>query len=226
MVAARFAAWADAADRQFAGRPWTVDAVRFGEVAPRPTRLAQAARRRLAGAISDRLPRSAAAAVRRAPLRGPGALAACGVPSCRPLHRPQLGRAPRPPPTRPAGTAPGSASTLRTFTGASSSTRPRTLEHLRLTRLVEEQFIPQCDYVTAASDGIAGGVRRRAWHRPASDGPQRVPSGRPQRAGSPWAIWQPKSRRALARCSGSVRRSGRGGDLRMCSPPSPSYLTT
>ena len=154
VVAARFAAWADAADREFDGRPWSMEAVRFGEVAPAPLRTALALRRRIAGALSDRLPDSVPLAVRS-------------------LHYvvPELARLAS---TRPADLY--VAHNLAALPAAAAAARrngarlgfdaedyhrgelldtPANARTLRVTRRVEEAFIPCCDYVTAASDGIA-----------------------------------------------------------------------
>lgn len=49
VVAARFIAWADEADREFEGRPWRVHRTVFGPLAPRPLWLWQGVRRRTFG---------------------------------------------------------------------------------------------------------------------------------------------------------------------------------
>ena len=154
VVAARFAAWADDADRLFAGRPWTVEAVRFGEVAPRPLRMALSLRRRAAGALSDWLPGSPAVAVRALHYVTPelARLAASRPADLYVAHN--LAALPA------AAYAAGRHGArlgfdAEDFHRGELLDTPENARALRVTRLVEERFIPRCDYVTAASDGIA-----------------------------------------------------------------------
>ena len=154
VVYARFATWAVQADRQLDGRPWTMKAVQFGEVAPRPLRLALSLRRRVADTLHDVFPSSTAVAVRA-------------------LHYivPELGRLAA---SQPAdlyiahnlAALPAAAYAARVhgarlgfdaedfhrgeLTDSAENERAR-----RIPQFIEDQFIPTCDYVTAASDGIA-----------------------------------------------------------------------
>lgn len=155
VVAARFAAWADAADREFEGRPWRVEAVRFGEVAPRPLRAALALRRRAAGALSDRLPGSAGLAVRALHYVVPelARLASARPAALYVAHNlaalPAAARAARRHGARLGFDA-------EDFHRGELADTPANARTLRVVRLVEETFVPRCHYVTAASDGIAG----------------------------------------------------------------------
>lgn len=152
VVACKFVAWADRADAEFAGRPWRVVWVRFGEMAPRRTHAMMRMRRRLAQRLVELVgfPRSLAE---------------------RALHYmvPEL--------TRKAAGEPADlfiAHNLAALPAAAAAARRHGAKlgfdaedlhrgefeaeqgiEYALTCWAEEKYIPNCDYVTAASEGIA-----------------------------------------------------------------------
>ena len=154
VVAARFAAWADAADREFASRAWSLETVRFGEVAPRALRLALALRRRVAGALSDRAPESVPLAARALHYVVPELAALVGKRPADLYIAHNLA-------ALPAAAAAAQRHEARLTFDAEDFHRgelrdtPAQARTRRVVELVERTFIPRCDAVTAASDGIA-----------------------------------------------------------------------
>lgn len=154
VVAAKFLRWADAADAEFAGRPWAVSYVHFGEVAAgweRPYRRVRRAVARRAVSILG-------------PRPGLTELA---------LHYvvPELARmAAREPAdlyiahnlaALPAAFRAARRHGARLGFDAEDFHRGELPDHEagsvtdRLVRWTEARYIPRCDYVTAASEGIA-----------------------------------------------------------------------
>ena len=152
VVACSFLPWADRADAEFAGRPWAVERVRFGAMASRATGLWQRLRRRVASRLVE-------AFGFRSPLAE------------RALHYvvPEL--------TRLAAREPADlfiAHNLAALPAAAAAARrhgarlgfdaedfhrgeyaqPEGPDYA-LTCWAEECYVPACDYVTAASEGIA-----------------------------------------------------------------------
>ena len=154
VVAAKFVAWADAADAAFADRPWQTEWVRFGEMAAPRNRVFRSARRRLGRMLVPRL------GARRPMLEWA-------------LHyvTPELARlAARTPAdlyiAHNLGALPAAARAARRhgarlgfdaedFHRGELPDTPATAEERQMIRLAEERYVPGCDYVTAASDGIA-----------------------------------------------------------------------
>ena len=154
VVAARFAAWADAADAEFAGRAWSLEAVRFGEIAPRPLRLALSLRRRVAGALSDRAPGSVPLAVRALHYVAPELAVLAGRAPADLYIAHNLAALPA------AATAARRHGARLTFDAedfhrGELRDTPAQARTRRVVELVERTFIPGCDAVTAASEGIA-----------------------------------------------------------------------
>jgi glycosyltransferase involved in cell wall biosynthesis len=154
VVVCKFAEWADRADRRFSTRPWSVDWVRFGPMAGRWRDFALRLRRRLCREV-----------VRRTgPLPGLAGRAAHYV-------VPELTRAAQ---RRPAdlyiahnlAALPAAARAAEKhdaglgfdaedFHRGELPETPNNEARLTLTRHLEETYMPRCDYLTAASDGIA-----------------------------------------------------------------------
>jgi len=154
VVACKFAEWADRADRRFSTRSWSVDWVRFGPMAGRWRDFALRLRRRLCREV-----------VRRTgPLPGLAGRAAHYV-------VPELTRAAQ---RRPAdlyiahnlAALPAAARAAEKhdaglgfdaedFHRGELPETPNNEARLTLTRHLEETYMPRCDYLTAASDGIA-----------------------------------------------------------------------
>ena len=152
VVACSFLPWADRADAEFADRPWSVERVPFGEMAPHVGGLWQRVRRRVAG-------RLVGAFGFRAPLAE------------RALHYvvPELARVAAREPAdlfiaHNLAALPAAAAAARRH-GArlgfdaedyhrGQYTQPEGLDYA-LTCWAEERYVPACDYVTAASEGIA-----------------------------------------------------------------------
>ncbi|WP_420457541.1 hypothetical protein [Rubrivirga sp.] len=164
VVACRFWPWADAADAAFADRSWPVRRVRFGALAEgmggRWIRVRHRLARELAYRMGahrapDGLLRRAAHYVTpelaRAALAEPadlyiahnlGALPAAALAAAR--HRARLGF------------------DAEDFHRGELHDGPDTAPVRELTAAIEDRFLPRCDYVTAASDGIG-----QAYHQAA-----------------------------------------------------------
>lgn len=152
VVACKFVVWADEADAEFAERPWTVEWVRFGEMAPRWTFARMRLRRRLAQQLI-------------------GIVGLRKELAERALHYvvPEL--------TKKATREPADlfiAHNLAALPAAAAAARRHDAKlgfdaedfhrgqfatpsgpDYALTCWTEEQYMPACDYVTAASEGIA-----------------------------------------------------------------------
>ena len=157
VVAAKFWAWADVADAAFDDRPWTVSYVRFGEmesgISGAKIRLRhRAARevaarvdpRRLPDTILDRAAHYVTVDLRRLAEAVPadlyiahnlGALPAAAAAARR--HGAHLGF------------------DAEDFHRGELRDIPQHALRRALVTAVEERYLPRCDYVTAASDGIA-----------------------------------------------------------------------
>ena len=153
-VACKFAGWANCADRRFEARPWTMDWVRFGPMAERWRDIALRLRRRVCREVVQLVgPRSGLAE--------------------RAAHYvvPELIRAARQRPADlyiahnlaalPAAARAAEQHDARLGFDAEDFHRgeleetPENEATLRLTRYLEDTYMPHCDYLTAASDGIA-----------------------------------------------------------------------
>lgn len=157
VVATKFWAWAEMADRAFQNRPWSVSTIRFGPVANRG--------RDVWFRVRQRGIRSLAA--HTDPIKLPGALLDRGA------HyvTPELGRRATALPAHlyiahnlgalPAAAAAARRHNARLGFDAEDFHRgelrevPETASQRALVAAVEERYLPHCDYVTAASDGIA-----------------------------------------------------------------------
>ena len=156
VVACAFWPWAEAADAAFEGRPWSVERVAFGELAPGPHGRWTRVRYRLARELAQRL----------GPRRVPSALLR------RAAHyvTPELGRLAAAQPAdlyiaHNLGALPAAARAARQhgarlgfdaedFHRGELADTPENAASRALTAAVEQRYLPQCDYVTAASDGI------------------------------------------------------------------------
>ncbi|MDX1532082.1 MAG: hypothetical protein R3362_11200, partial [Rhodothermales bacterium] len=155
VVACKFLDWADAADAAFAGRPWwPVTWVRFGARAPRGQRAWLRVRKRLAGALVERVGPKPALAERALHYVVPELVdAAAAVPADLYVAH-NLAALPA------AARAAARHGALLGFDAEDfhRGERPESeaaTPEARLTRWAEARYIPLCDYVTAASDGIA-----------------------------------------------------------------------
>lgn len=154
VVACKFLGWADRADAEFEARPWTIGWVRFGALASRVARTAMRLRKRLNLRLVETLGYRPALAERA-------------------LHYmvPELATAARSWPADlyvahnlaalPAAAHAARAHNARLGFDAEDFHRGEFPDAevntaiAELTRWAESYYIPQCDYVTAASDGIA-----------------------------------------------------------------------
>ena len=152
VVACSFLPWAARADAEFAARAWSVERVRFGAMAPRVTGIWQRVRRRVAGRLVEVFGFRAAIAERA-------------------LHYvvPELARVAAREPADlfiahnlaalPAAAAAARRHSARLGFDAEDFHRGQYAQpegsDYALTCWAEERYIPACDYVTAASEGIA-----------------------------------------------------------------------
>ena len=151
IVAARFIPWADAADSEFAVRPWRVKKVAFGPLAGRPKHIAQSLMRRVCllawkglGLWPERafhpvIPGlTRAACSTQADLYIAHNLAALpAADQAAKKHCAKLGF------------------DAEDFHSGEMNNTPENAHRLRLTREIERRYLPRCDYLTAASPGIA-----------------------------------------------------------------------
>jgi glycosyltransferase involved in cell wall biosynthesis len=151
IVSARFIPWADEADSEFASRHWTVRRVAFGPIAGRARHVAQSLRRR-AGLLAYKL-LGCCAEIAFHPVIPTLTRAACAVPAdlyiahnlaalpaaCRAAqrHGARLGF------------------DAEDFHSGELNDTPENALPLRLTRDIERRYLSRCDYLTAASPGIA-----------------------------------------------------------------------
>lgn len=154
VIATRFLEWADSTDRQLDDRPWKTVTVPFGPLATRPRRIAQSVRRRLAGLVMDAAPRSTWLANRSIHYVVPE-LTRRAVAAQADLYIAHNLAA------LPAASMAADARNVPLGFDAEDFHRgelPDDSENsraLRTVRLLEETYIPRCQYVTAASGGIA-----------------------------------------------------------------------
>ncbi len=156
VVACRFWPWADAADAAFADRSWPVRHVRFGAMAEgmsgRWVRLRHRAARELAHRLGPR--RAPDALLRRAAHYVTPELARAAVAEPADLYiAHNLGALPA-----AAWAAARHGARLgfdaEDFHRGELRDEPGTAAARALVAAVEDRFLPRCDYVTAASDGI------------------------------------------------------------------------
>lgn len=156
VVATRFVAWATATEAEFAGRPWGEIAwARIGPFAPWPARQAMRIRRRLLQPLAVRAPHLSAWLTARA------------------WHDaiPQLIRLARAEPAdlyiaHNLAALPAAAAAARRHKGrlgfdaedfhrGELAATPENRAFIRLASALEQGYMPRCDHLTAASDGIA-----------------------------------------------------------------------
>ncbi len=151
IVAARFIPWADAADSEFAVRPWRVKKVAFGPLAGRPTHVAQSLMRRFClfawrglGLWPERAFHPVIPSLTRAACstqadfyiaHNLAALPAAYQAAKK--HGAKLGF------------------DAEDFHSGEMTNTPENAHRLRLMREIEMRYLPRCDYLTAASPGIA-----------------------------------------------------------------------
>lgn len=157
IVACHFWRWADAADAAFDGRGWPVETVAFGELATGMRGRWIRARHRLARELAQRLgpPRAPNALLRRAAHYVTPELAQAAAREPADLYiAHNLGAV-------PAAEAAARQHGARLMFDAEDFHRgelrdtPEDAAQRALVSAVEERFLPLCDAVTAASDGIA-----------------------------------------------------------------------
>ncbi len=151
IVAARFIPWADAADSEFTVRPWRVKKVAFGPLAGRPSYIAQSLMRRLyhlawkgLGLWADRAFHPVVPALTRAACSTQADLYIAHNLAALPAayhaakkHGAKLGF------------------DAEDFHSGEMNDTPENAHRLRLTREIEQHYLPRCNYLTAASPGIA-----------------------------------------------------------------------
>lgn len=151
IVSARFIPWADEADSEFASRPWTVRRVAFGPIAGRVRHVAQSLRRR-AGLLAYKL-LGCCAELALHPVIPALTRAACAVPADLYIAHnlaalPAAYRA-----ARRHGAKLGFDA--EDFHSGELNDTPKNALRLRLTREIERRYLSRCNYLTAASPGIA-----------------------------------------------------------------------
>jgi glycosyltransferase involved in cell wall biosynthesis len=151
IVSSRFIAWADEADREFTSRPWAVRRVAFGPIAGRTRHLIQSLGRRACllaytdfGKCAERAFHPVVPALTRA---------ACATPADLYIAHnlaalPAAYRAARKHGARLGFDA-------EDFHSGELNDTPEHAMRIRLTREIERRYLPRCDYLTAASPGIA-----------------------------------------------------------------------
>jgi glycosyltransferase involved in cell wall biosynthesis len=154
VIAGRFVEWAEEADREFQGRPWTIEYLPFGPRAPRSVYLRQAVRRRLCRALATRL-------------GYPLPLVECGYHDVLPTLKRTAARCPADlyiahnlaalPAAVKAAEARGARAGFdaEDFHSGELPERPENVPRVRMTKAIESAYLRRCDYVTAASPGIA-----------------------------------------------------------------------
>lgn len=151
IVSARFIPWADEADSEFAGRPWSVRRVAFGPIAGRWRHVTQSLRRhagmgtyKLTGCCAEIALHPAIPALTRAASAIPADLYIAHNLAALPAafraarkHGARLGF------------------DAEDFHSGELNDTPENALHLRLTREIERRYLSRCDHLTAASPGIA-----------------------------------------------------------------------
>lgn len=151
VVSARFIQWADEADAEFADRPWQVRKVSFGPMAGRLAHVAQGLRRELCELVYRLTGRCAVAAFH--PAVPALTRAACAIPADLYIAHnlaalPAAEEAARKHSARLGFDA-------EDFHSGELNDTPEHALRLKLTREIERRYLPRCDYMTAASPGIA-----------------------------------------------------------------------
>lgn len=151
IVAARFIHWADAADTEFANRPWRVHKVAFGPLAGRASQIMQSLLRRVCllawkglGLWPERAFHPVIAGLTRA---------ACGIQADLYIAH-NLAALPA---AYHAAKKHGAkfGFDAEDFHSGELSMTPENALRSRLTREIERRYLPLCDHLTAASPGIA-----------------------------------------------------------------------
>lgn len=151
VIASRFVAWADLADAEFAGRAWKVHEVAFGRMAGWRIHLLQKLRQRLAALVYRLTGHAAEQAFH--PVVPALTRTACAIQADLYIAHNLA--------ALPAAAMSASKHGARLgfdaedfHRGEYASDAPESLP-LRLTRVLEERYIPLCEHLTAASPGIA-----------------------------------------------------------------------
>lgn len=156
IVCARFAAWADRADREFESRPWHVRKIAFGPLAGPALHIGQGVRRYVGLFTYKALGRSAELALH--PATPALSRAACERPADLYIAH-----------NLPALPAAARAATIHhaklgfdaeDFHRGELTEAPGQAEDLALTREIEDAYLRRCDYLTAASPGISEAYTR------------------------------------------------------------------
>ena len=151
IVAARFIPWADAADTEFANRPWRVHKVAFGPLAGRVSQIMQSLLRRVCllawkglGLWPERAFHPVIPGLTRA---------ACGIQADLYIAH-NLAALPA---AYHAAKKHGAklGFDAEDFHGGEMNDTPENALRIRLTREIERRYLPRCDHLTAASPGIA-----------------------------------------------------------------------
>ena len=151
VVSARFIQWADAADGEFSNRPWRVRKVAFGPLAGRASHIVQTLMRRACwlaykgfGVCPERAFHPAVPGLIRAVCRIRADLFIAHNLAALPAayhaaqkHRAKLGF------------------DAEDFHSGEMHDTPANALRIHLTRKIERRYLPRCDYLTAASPGIA-----------------------------------------------------------------------
>jgi glycosyltransferase involved in cell wall biosynthesis len=151
IVSARFIAWADAADDEFANRPWRMRKVAFGPIAGQARHLVQSLRRRLcliAYKSFGLCPELAFHPVTPALAGAARAIQADLYIAHNLAALPAAYRA-----AKKHGAKLGFDA--EDFHSGELNDTPENMLRIRLTREIERRYLPRCDYLTAASPGIA-----------------------------------------------------------------------
>jgi glycosyltransferase involved in cell wall biosynthesis len=151
IVSARFIPWADAADDEFANRPWRMRNVAFGPMAGRARHVVQGLRRRiclLAYKFFGLCPGLAFHPVVPALTRAARATKADLYIAHNLAALPAAYRA-----AKKHGAKLGFDA--EDFHSGELNDTPENALRIRLTREIERRYLPRCDYLTAASPGIA-----------------------------------------------------------------------
>ncbi len=151
IVSARFIPWADAADGEFENRPWRIRKVAFGPMAGRARHVIQSLRRRaglLAYKIFGLCPELAFHPVIPALTRAARAAKADLYIAHNLAALPAAYRA-----AKRHGAKLGFDA--EDFHSGELNDTPENALRIRLTRELEQRYLPHCDYLTAASPGIA-----------------------------------------------------------------------
>lgn len=151
VVSARFIPWADAADAEFVSRPWRVHKVAFGSLAGRLSHIAQGLDHRasmLAYSGLGLLPERAFHPVYPALARAACAIKADLYIAHNLAALPAACQA-----AKKCGAKLGFDA--EDFHSGEMNDTPVNALRIRLTREIERRYLPRCDYLTAASPGIA-----------------------------------------------------------------------